>query len=123
MLNYIQIVTRVNTELLAEIMKHSYPSATGKLLCVLLKPGVGELLTYVASGQGEHWKQNNIFVTVESKYPQKLMSVVALLIPDLPHCLYLRLYYYYLLDFRLLYMLSTSIVLHCLYFIILSYTL
>lgn len=34
--------------------KKSYPSATGKLLCVLLNPGDGELLTYVTSGQGEH---------------------------------------------------------------------
>lgn len=38
-------------------MKKSYPSATGKLLCVLLNPGDGELLTYVTSGQGEHCKK------------------------------------------------------------------
>lgn len=41
----------------AGITKDSYPSATGKELCVLLKPGEGELLTYVTSGQGEHWKR------------------------------------------------------------------
>lgn len=33
----------------------SYPSFTEKLLWELLKPGDGELLTYVASGHGEHW--------------------------------------------------------------------
>lgn len=56
-------------------MKESYPSATGKLLCVLLNPGDGELLTYVTSGQGEHckarfsfwWCVNNLTGTI--KYP------------------------------------------------------
>jgi len=41
----------------------SYPSFTEKLLWELLNPGDGELLTYVASGHGEHWiytQKNNI---------------------------------------------------------------
>lgn len=37
------------------LINDSYPSFTGKLLWELLKPGDGELLTYVASGHGEHW--------------------------------------------------------------------
>lgn len=43
-------------------VKKSYPSATGKLLCVLLNPGDGELLTYVTSGQGEHCKTRFSFL-------------------------------------------------------------
>lgn len=43
-------------------MKHSYPSATGKLLCVLLKPGEGELLTYVTSGQGQHCRRTTLLL-------------------------------------------------------------
>lgn len=35
----------------------SYPSATVKLLWVLLNPGEGELFTQVASGHGEHWNR------------------------------------------------------------------
>lgn len=47
-------------------IKHFYPSATGKLLCVLLKPGDGELLTYVASGQGEHCRRAILHLTLLS---------------------------------------------------------
>lgn len=51
-----------------KVIQAAYPSATGKLLWVLLKPGDGELLTYVTSGQGEHYKRPNICVTVTSTY-------------------------------------------------------
>lgn len=44
-------------------VERSYPSATGKLLCVLLKPGDGELLTYVISGQGEHCSRRTLTVS------------------------------------------------------------
>lgn len=48
---------------LAVTVECSYPSATGKLLCVLLKPGDGELLTYVISGQGEHCSRRTLTVS------------------------------------------------------------
>lgn len=59
---------------LTESVKPPYPSATGKLLCVLLKPGEGELLTYVISGQGEHWNRPNTSVSVPSEEYHKHLN-------------------------------------------------
>lgn len=52
------------------LINDSYPSFTGKLLWELLKPGDGELLTYVASGHGEHWinTKNQISSHIKIKF-------------------------------------------------------